>query len=269
MNFNGSTILGRTGLRVGRLGVACSYGAPTEAFEEAFERGVNYFYFGSMRKPAMARAIKNIIAGGKRDDVVIVLQSYSRSAALMESFFLNGLKKLGLDSVDILLLGWHNHPPSRRIMDRALKMKEKGLFRHLALSGHHRPLFPELAADAPFDVFHIRYNAVHRGAEAEVFSLLPAEDLPGIVTYTATRWGDLLKPKKMPPGEAPVNAVDCYRFVLSNSSVDVCMTGPATTGQMRDALRALELGPLSDEEMSRIRRIGDYVHENSKRLLFA
>ena len=50
MDFNDKRILGKTGLRVGRLGVACSYGAPTEAFEEAFERGVNYFYWGSMRK---------------------------------------------------------------------------------------------------------------------------------------------------------------------------------------------------------------------------
>ena len=31
---------GRTGLKLGRLGVACSYGAPTAAFEEAFEQGV-------------------------------------------------------------------------------------------------------------------------------------------------------------------------------------------------------------------------------------
>ena len=44
-----SGTLGRTGLNVGRLGVAASYGAPAEAFEEAFERGCNYFYIGSGR----------------------------------------------------------------------------------------------------------------------------------------------------------------------------------------------------------------------------
>ena len=75
----------------GRLGVASSYGAPTEAFEEAFDRGVNYFYWGSMRKEAMARAIRNINSKGKRDELVIVIQSYSRSATLMESFYRKGL----------------------------------------------------------------------------------------------------------------------------------------------------------------------------------
>ncbi len=34
-------LLGRTGLEVGRLGVASGYGAPGEALERAFERGVN------------------------------------------------------------------------------------------------------------------------------------------------------------------------------------------------------------------------------------
>ena len=60
MDKNRFRLLGRTGLKVGRLGVACSYGAPTAAFEEAFEQGVNYFYWGSMRKESMARAIRNI-----------------------------------------------------------------------------------------------------------------------------------------------------------------------------------------------------------------
>ncbi|MBI9083274.1 MAG: aldo/keto reductase [Desulfobacterales bacterium] len=266
MDFNQQRILGRTGLTVGRLGVACSYGAPTEAFEEAFERGVNYFYWGSTRKEAMARAIRNIIAGGRRDRLVILLQSYSRSAFLMETLFQRGLKTLGIDTADILLLGWYNRPPSPRILERAERMREKGMFRYLAVSGHNRPLFPDLAADSKYDLFHARYNAAHRGAETEIFPKLPAENRPGMVTYTATRWGDLVKAKKMPSGQAPLSGADCYRFVLSNPDVDVCMTGPRSTAEMREALRALDLGPMDAAEMARTRKIGDYVHDNSRRL---
>ena len=53
MDENRFRILGRTGLKVGRLEVACSYGAPAAAFEEAFEQGINYFYWGSRRKEPM------------------------------------------------------------------------------------------------------------------------------------------------------------------------------------------------------------------------
>jgi aryl-alcohol dehydrogenase-like predicted oxidoreductase len=256
-------ILGKTGLKVGRLGVAASYGAPTTAFEEAFERGCNYFYWGSMRKDGMAQAIRNICRRGKRDDLVIVIQSYSRSAFLMEVFLKRALKSLGIDKADVLILGWHNKRPSGKILDRALKIKEKGLYRFLGLSGHNRTLFPKLAGENIFDLFHIRYNAAHRGAETETFPYLQGENRPGVISYTATRWGQLLNAKKMPPEEAPPSASDCYRFVLSCPAVDACICGPKDTAQMREALRALKLGPLNPEELERMRKIGDYVHAHT------
>jgi aryl-alcohol dehydrogenase-like predicted oxidoreductase len=214
----------------------------------------------------MARAIRNITARGRREDLVVLLQSYSRSVGLMEAFFIQGLKRLGLERADVLLLGWHNRRPSQKIIDRALAMREKGLFRFLAVSGHNRPLFPQLAGEDLFDIFHVRYNAVHRGAEDEVFNRLAPQDRPGVVTYTATRWGDLLDAGKMPSGENPPRAADCYRFVLSHPQVDVCLSGPRTRAEMREALHALDQGPLPPEEMERLRRIGDHLHAHHRRL---
>ncbi len=265
MALDKTRILGRTGLEVGPLGVAASYGAPAEAFEEAFERGCNYFYWGSMRKSGMRKAIMNICQQGKREALVIVLQSYSRSAVLMETFLKKALRAVSVDHADILLLGWYNKPPSQRVLDRALAMRERGLYRFLGLSGHNRRLFPRLAEEGVFDLFHIRYNAAHRGAEEEIFPHLQGEERPGIVSYTATRWGQLLNPKKMPVGEAASSASDCYRFVLSNPGVDVCVCGPKNRAQMREALRTLDLGALSQEELERMRRIGDHVHAHTGR----
>lgn len=263
MNLNEKRQLGNTGLEVGRLGVAGGYGASAEAFEMAFERGCNYFYWSSPRKKGMGEAIRNICREGKRDDLVIVFQSYSRSARLLEYFFARGLKDIGLDFVDVLLLGWHNRAPSQRILEGARRMKEKGMFRYLALSGHNRSLFPELARQGDFDLFHLRYNAAHRGAERDIFSRLEGGRRPGLVSYTATRWGHLINPKKMPAGEGPLTASECYRFVLTNPAVDVCMCGPADVGEMEAALHTLDAGPLDDTEMARVRSIGDYVHQHS------
>lgn len=271
MDFNTPRILGRTGLRVGRLGLAASFGAPAEAYEEAFERGCNYFYWGSLRKDGMGRAIRHICGQGKRDDLVVVLQSYSRSPRLMELFVKKGLRALVLDHADVLVLGWYNKPPSRKIMDRAQALRELGLVRFLGLSGHNRRLFPRLAEDGVFDLFHVRYNAAHRGAETDIFprlAKLSDAERPGLVTYTATRWRHLLNAKKMPPGEPPATAPDCYRFVLSHPAVDVAMCGPKDLGQMRENLGALDQGPLGPEEMARMHRIGDHVHEHSRGLFW-
>ena len=138
-------------------------------------------------------------------------------------------------------------------------MKKRGMFRFLALSSHNRRLFPKLAEEDIFDIFHIRYNAAHRGAESETFSYLEGDNRPGIVSYTATRWGQLLQEKNMLPGESAPTASDCYRFVLSHPAVDVCMTGPKNLQQMREALRTLDLGPLGGDELERMRKIGDHI----------
>ena len=60
-----------------------------------------------------------------------------------------------------------------------------------------------------------------------------------------------------------MSAADCYRFSMSNPAVDVCLCGPADLDQMRQALSALEAGPLSEAEMARVKKIGDHVHRHA------
>lgn len=261
-NFKEATILGRTGLKVGRLGISSSYGAPAAAFEEAFERGCNYFVIGSFmkgRSKEMIKAIHHISKQGRRDKLVVCQMEYTHSYLLGRPHFYKGLRKLDLEYVDVLMLGYYPRKPGKRVMDLALDLKEEGVVKHLALSGHSRKLFPVLL-DGPIDIFQVRYNAANSGAEKDVFPHVGGENRPGIISFTATRWGQLLKESKMPPGEQALTAKDCYRFVLSNPAVDICMTGARTHEMMRENLETLESGPLNEEEMARIRRIGDHVY---------
>ncbi len=256
--------LGRSNLVVSPLGVSGGYGVPTSALLRAWDRGVNYFYHGSRRRDGMATAIREIVAAGERERLVVVLQTYSRLPSLLEAFLQRGLRELGIEQADVLLLGWYNRAPGPRLMDRVERLREAGMFRHLAVSAHHRPVFGSYARDGLFDVLHVRYNAAHTGAESDVFPHL-GEDPPGIVAYTATRWGSLLKASKMPPGEAPLRGRDAYRFALTRPGVDVCMSGPASAAEMDEALAALDEGPMDAEEEARARRIGRFVHAGRAR----
>lgn len=261
-DFKSKVILGKTGLSVGRLGISSSYGAPSEAFEEAFERGCNYFTWGTFLKgpsPEMNKAIRNIVHKGQRDKLVISFYSYFHSKLLTDIFIPKRMKRLGIDYIDVLILGYYSNQPAQRIMDGLVKLKEKGIIHHVALSGHNRKLFPELVKDNLIDVFHVRYNAANRGAETDVFPYLKKNESPGIVTFTATKWGQLVDQKKMPPGVTAPSAVDCYRFALTNAAVHVCMVGARNTEMMRENLNTLEQVPMNEEELSRMRQIGDYL----------
>ena len=253
-------ILGRTGLEVGRLGMAASFGVPASAVERAFERGVNYLYWGTFRRGPFGEALRNLKP--LRDRMVLVLQYYSRVAALMAPSIEIALRKLGFEYADVLLLGLWNHKPPPRILDASRRLRERGLIRNIAISTHHRPLVSSLSADPDVGIVHVRYNAVRTGAEREVFPLLAANgNRPGMVAFTATSWRQLLDPKRVPPGERVPTATDCYRFVLSNPVVDVCMTGPANETHAAEAMRAIELGPMRAEELAWMRRVGDFIHK--------
>ncbi len=263
VNFTQPTTLGRTGLQVGRLGIASGYRAPAEAIELAFERGCNYLTWGTFVRgwsPHVPEAVRRIVANGQRDNLVLAMFSYAHQPFVTERLFVRGLRKLGLERADVLVLGYFSRPPGRAVLDGALRMKEKGLVRFIGLSGHNRKLFGELRREGVINLFHIRYSAVHSGPEEDAFPGLGGEGRPGVVAFTAAAWGRLLDPRRMPAGETPPPAADCYRFALSHPAVDVCMVGARSTREMREDLRALELGPLDPTEMARMRRIGDHIY---------
>jgi aryl-alcohol dehydrogenase-like predicted oxidoreductase len=262
--FHTPIVLGQTGLRVSRLGIGSSFTGDSRYIEEAVEQGINYLYWGSIRRPAFGRAIRNV-ARRERGRVVVTVQSYTRVAALMAPSVEIALRRTGLAYFDFLLLGMWNRPPGPALIDAAQRLKARGLVRHLMMSTHNRPsLQGHFRAfergESPFDVFMLRYNAVHRGAEQDVFPHLPASRRPGILAYTATRWGHLCDPAKMPAGLAPPPARDCYRFALSHPAVDMVLCGPKNREQMQEALRALDAGPLAPDELARLQRIGDHIY---------
>lgn len=264
------TVLGRTKIEVGRLGISASYGVPGEALEQAFERGVNYIYWGSRRTDSFGAGLQRLRL--ERDRFVLVIQSYTRVAGLMSWSLERALRALGFDHADILLLGMWNKPVPARILEAARRLKERGLARFLAVSTHTRALVPKIAAERDFDVVHFRYNAAHPGAERDIFPFLPAADRSnraGLVSFTATSWGQLLGRKSLlgffngahplPQNETAPTATDCYRYVLTRPEVDVCLTGPADAAQMQQALEALRRGPMSEEELAWMARVGRAV----------
>ncbi len=262
----GSRPFGSTGLTVGALGLGSSFGLPAKEVERAFDRGINFFLWGSLRKRDFGRGLRTL-AQDHREDIAIAVQSYTRMASLMEWSVDRALSFLKTDYVDVLTLAWWNGAPPPRIVDEALRLREKGKARTIMISCHHRPSFEGFVADRAYDALMLRYNAAHPGAEREIFPHLDVEAnlalrggrRPGVVAFTSTRWGTLLDPQYLPEGEARPRSSDCYRFSLSDPHVDVCLAGPSDASQLDEALEALDAGPLDAAELAWMRRVGAHV----------
>ncbi len=232
--------------KVFRLGLAANYGIEEAGIRSAFDRGINYVYLTPRGK--MAKPLRDAIARD-RDNIVIAAGptvgyfggSVRRTAERL-------LTKLGVDYIDVFQLMWLGvgSALTAATEKELLHLKESGKARVLAVSIHDRPRAGRLAEDSILDLLMIRYNAAHPGAERDIFPHL-AKRKPNIVAYTATSWRKLLKAPRGWDGQV-MTAGDCYRWCLSNPDVDVTLTGPASTQQLDENLRALERGALTADE---------------------
>lgn len=264
-------VLGRTGLKVCRLGLAGTYRPGKEAIHKALDAGINYFFFFGI-DTQLIKVLRDAIPARRREDFVLasgggnlILKSQNLRKSVERR-----LRKLKTDYIDIYhYLGVYKekHFPEK-VKEELLKLKETGKVRFTGVSCHHRKLLGKLAREGEVDVLMIRYNTAHRGAEQDIFPYL-AEHNPGVVSYTATRWGYLLRrPKGWPADGRVPTAGDCYRFVLSNPAVHVALTAPRNLKQLEENLKVLDAGPLPAEDMEFMRRFGDAVHARQKKFRF-
>lgn len=174
----------------------------------------------------------------------------------------SALRSLGTDYLDVLQLNWLGVTSwwTDGTVDALVKLREEGKVKALGVSIHDRERAGRLAQDSPLDMFMLRYNAAHPGAERDVFPYLgEGADRRMVTAYTATSWRRLLKRPRGWEGPVPT-AGDCYRFCLSDPHVNVVLTGPKTLAQLDENLAALERGPLSEEEQVWMRAFGKAVH---------
>lgn len=252
------------------MGVAGNYGLTTADIHHAAERGAN-FWVWSPGFRTVTPALREILARD-RDRHVVAILGWGYTSGMIRRGVEKYLRVLGIDVLDIFLLGWLGRTSAFTdgVQAALLQLKQRGLVRAVGTSIHDRKRAGRLARDSILDAFMLRYNAKHPGAEQDVFPHL-TERRPLVIAYTATSWRQLLKPTKgidMPPwpGDAapggtppPLSPALCYRFCLSNPHVTVVLTGPKNRRQLDENLAALEAGPLSVEQETWVREYGRQV----------
>jgi aryl-alcohol dehydrogenase-like predicted oxidoreductase len=247
----------KLGKRVHRLGLAGSHGIDDAGIRAAIDQGINYlFCTRSTMFPAVRDAIQRdrerlVIATGP---VIGHFQFTIRRAAE------KALRTLGTEYIDVFHLFWAGKMSAinERTLEEMRRLKEEGKIRAIGISIHDRQRAARLVEDSPIDLFMLRYNAAHPGAEKEVFPHLARRN-PAVVAYTATSWRKLLRRPKGWSGP-PMTAGECYRFCLGNPHVDVVLTAPASRAELEANLGELAKGPLEPGRLEQVREFGRVVH---------
>jgi aryl-alcohol dehydrogenase-like predicted oxidoreductase len=264
------------GLPVCRLGLA-SYGQTAitpEDLVHALGRGVNFLnWAGIAHGPPGGDAFTATVAslGAWRQSIVVCVQFGARGAAEAAAELRSALAALGTDYIDILTIyyverseEWEEIISPSGALRYLQDAKRDGVVRRLGVTSHQRKLAARMAESGFLDLVMIRYNAAHRGAERDVFPVTQSLGLP-VISYTALRWGALLRPtREDPPGFSVPRAPTWYRFVLHHPAVAVTLAAPQTRAELDEDLEVLEAtGPLDDAEYAALVAHGERVRRNA------
>ncbi|HEY5997395.1 MAG TPA: hypothetical protein VIU29_10260 [Candidatus Deferrimicrobiaceae bacterium] len=248
----------RLGRSLLRLGLSGTFDLDEAGCREALERV--HYVFWTPRMKALTPALRDALARDRDRYVVATGPMFAYFPGAVRRAAEAAMRALGTDRIDVLQLYWLGKMSAftGAVQEEMARLRDEGKAGALGASIHDRPRAGKLAGDSILDLLMIRYNAAHPGAEQDIFPHL-GKRRPAVVAYTATAWRKLLSAPKGWKGRVPT-AGDCYRFCLSNPSVDIVLTGPRTVAELRENLAALDRGPLSPEEMSEMRAFGRAVH---------
>jgi len=240
------------------MGISGSFGLDEAGCREALER-IQYVFW-STRMKALTAALREALARDR--------ERYAVSAGPLVGYFPGAIRRaaegalrmLGTDYLDVFQLYWLGKMSAftGAVREEMVKLREEGKVRALGVSIHNRPRAGKLAEDSILDLLMIRYNAAHPGAEQDIFPRL-AMRRPMVVAYTATAWRRLLRAPRGWKGRVATPG-DCYRFCLTSPYVDVVLAGPRSAAELRENLAAVDMGPLSPDEMGFMREFGRAVH---------
>ena len=264
------------GRPVCRLGLA-SYGRTAitpDDVHHALGRGVNFLNWqGLAEGPADPDAFTTAVSslGRDRESVVVCAPFGARTAADAAGELRAVIKLLGTDYVDVLTLyyveraeEWDEASGPGGALGYLRDARRDGAVRRVGVTSHQRPLAATMAASGRLDCVMVRYNAAHRGAEADVFPVTRRLGLP-VISYTALRWGALLRPTPDdPPGFVAPRPPAWYRFAVQHPAVAVTLAAPQTRAELGEVLHVLDAdGPLGADEYAALVAHGERVRRHA------
>lgn len=250
--------LGDTGLLVSPFCLGMVFSDETAC--AAFDSGINFFFLSAdLHWPAYEvarRGLEKLLARGRgiREQVVVAVVSYVTQPEFCAGALREGLASIsGLETIDLAIIGgaYSDEFLTRvHIYDLIRRHEDLGI-KAVGTTFHDR-----MAALLAFnhnlvDLAFIRYNPIHPGASVDLFPHL-TEPTPTLL-YNFKSTVGFLPPQRyaelgLEDDYWQPEITDYYRFALTRPEIDGLLCSPTTPEEVEALARALEEGPLDEEE---------------------
>jgi aryl-alcohol dehydrogenase-like predicted oxidoreductase len=255
--------LGNTGMTLSPLVLSGANGLSPASFTEAHEAGVNAFFW----EPEYSQLTRFLRSSrSHRPGMVFVTGTYHSGPEAIRRDVESALRQLRTDWLDVFLLYWVRSPDRLNPEDFAAleQLRAEGKLRAFGFSTHLRDVAVEALRRNPWPVVMTRHSAAHPGAEAALFPEASARGT-GILTFTATCYGRLLRPTPGMPSDATLpSAVDCYRYSLSQPGVSACLSAPRSHRELTRNLEVLDRPWMMPEAVEAMRAHGARVRARNQ-----
>lgn len=266
--------LGHTDLRVSPfcLGMV---GDP-RVIPAAFDAGINFFFVSSDMHWPYYEGIRRGLAmllergGGVRDDVVVGVVTY---VAQPEFTWMPTREVIdsvpGLERADLSIIGgaYARDFLARRQAHARQRATQTLAVRALGASFHERAACVLAVNQELVDVAFVRYNTLHRGAETDVFPLLEPRGsslVYSFKTLSGSPRPDAYRKLDLEEGAWIPEPEDHYRYALTRSPLDGVLLSFHDDAHLAALQRALDAGPLPDDEAQYLADLGDVIAGRAK-----
>ncbi|HEX8706406.1 MAG TPA: aldo/keto reductase, partial [Myxococcaceae bacterium] len=255
--------LGSTGITLSPLVLSGANGLSPASFTEAREAGVNAFFW----EPDYSHLTRFLRSSrSQRPGLVFVAGTYHSGAEAIRRDVESALRQLRTDWLDVFLLYWVRsserlNPENFAALEQ---LRAEGKLRAFGFSTHLRDVAAEALRHHPWPVVMTRHSAAHPGAEVALFPEAVTRRT-GILTFTATCYGRLLRPTQGMPSDTTLpSAVDCYRYSLSQPGVSACLSAPRNHRELMQNLEVLDRPWMMPEAMEAMRAHGARVRAHNQ-----
>jgi aryl-alcohol dehydrogenase-like predicted oxidoreductase len=232
----------------------------------AFDAGINFFFVtADMHWPlyeGIRRGLADLLARSPsvRDRIVVAVVSYATQPEFCHAPFREVLDAIpALGHIDVTVAGGSYRK------DFAVRAEQYANHGHVGARAfgttfHERPMAGKAMREQLVDIAFIRYNALHRGAEKDVFPHVPKRRRPLLYNFKSTHGflrADDYAALGLSSAHWQPRVTDYYRFVLARPEIDGILCAPREVREVEALARAMEEGPLTEEERVYIRDLAD------------